>query len=112
MPAHLPFIPSEAFYTFSTALDGTQYIFDVRWNARVSSWYYDLKDEDGDIIRAGNRIALGSSAVQRSADVRAPRGLILPFDTSEQFLEATYEDIGVRVQVYYFTEAEMLEITA
>jgi len=112
MPSVIPFIPSEAFYTFSTSIDEVQYIFDVRWNSRAGHWYYDLKDENGDVIRSGMRVALGAFPLHRSVDARAPTGALMAVDTTGQDLEATYDDMGVRVLMVYYTLAEIQEFLA
>ncbi len=110
MATILPFIPSEPFYSFSTSLDGTQYIFDVRWNGRAEQWFYDLKDEDGVAIRSGIRVALWSFSNRRIVDARAPTGLIMPAGPLDDFTEPTFDSLGVKVLVYYYTAAEVLAL--
>lgn len=107
MPQLIPLIPSEAFYSFSTTLDGVDYQFDVRWNARDAAWYFDILTVDQVMIRAGNKIALGSSPGGRSASENFPEGLFLVLDTSGAGIDASYEDLGTRVQMYFYTAAEI-----
>ncbi len=106
MPQRIPLVPSEAFYSFSTTLDDTDYVFDVRWNTRDAAWYFDLLTIDGVMIRAGNKIVLGSSPGGLSADASWP-GLFIVTDTSGKGVDATYEDMGVRVQMHFYTFEEI-----
>jgi hypothetical protein len=107
MPQQLPLEPSNAHYSFSTTLDGTEYLFDVRWNGRDGAWYFDLLDADEDMIRAGNKVTLGSSPGVRSSDSRFPAGAFLTLDASGAGVEATYEDIGTRVLLLYYSPEEL-----
>lgn len=112
MPQILPFKPNIPFYRFTTTLDGIQFIFDVHWNGREEAWYFDIIDDEGEVIRAGNKIALGSFPTIKSQDARKPPGLFFPVDTTGDYIEATYQDIGVRVQVYYYTAQELVDLGA
>jgi len=107
MSTQLPFIPSEFNFRVNTVLEGTEFIFDVRWNGRDSAWYMDLLDVDGDLIRAGMKIALGSPMGIRVADARFPDGLFSPSDLSNSGVDAGFDDLGVRVVVFFFTNAEL-----
>ena len=108
MPKLIPLIPLEGFYRFSTTLESVDYIFDVRWNDRDSAWYFDLLDADENMIRAGCKIILGASPGRRSAHADFPSGAFVVEDTSGEGVEATYEDLGVRVVMRYYTAAEVL----
>lgn len=107
MPQQIPLIPSEPFYSFTTTLDGTDYQFDVRWNARDGAWYFDLLTVEDEMIRAGNKIVLGASPGGLSADAEFPAGLFLVLDTSGDGRDATFDDMGTRVLMYFYTDAEI-----
>ena len=107
MPIQIPLIPEEFFYRVSTVLDERDYIFDVRWNARDSGWYFDLYDADGDLIRAGIKIMMSAFLGARSADPRYPAGTFIASDLSNEGRDATYLDLGVRVVVLFYTVEEL-----
>lgn len=110
MPQILPFEPSEAFYRFTTTLEDTDYIFDVRWNDRDAAWYFDVLRLDETVVRAGNKIVLGAFPGRRSSDADFPPGVFMVVDTSGSDVDATYDDIGVRVFVHYYTQAEFTSL--
>ena len=108
MPTQIPLIGEEFNYSVSTILDDTEYIFNVRWNGRDESWYFDLSDSEGGIIRAGLKILLGAFPGRRSVDPRFPNGAFVVSDLSNEGVDATYYDLGTRVVMHYFTAAELL----
>lgn len=109
MPLQIPFVPSIPSYRFSTTIDGTQYIFDVRWNARAEAWYFDLLDEAEDPIRHGIKVVLGAMLGGTSADERFPRGAFFACDMAGEGRDAGFDDLGSRIQVYFFLESELEE---
>ena len=113
MPKLLPFIPSESFYQFATTLEETEYIFDVRWNERDSAWYFDLTDISGEAILHGAKLVQGANLLRRYRwDPRCPQGVLLLLDSAKTNIDAGYDDIGTRVQAFYFSAAEVEEINA
>ena len=107
MPVQIPFIPEEFNYSVSTVLDDTEFTFDVYWNGRDEAWYFDLSDADG-IIRSGIKIMLGSFLGRRSVDPRYPNGTLVASDLSNEGVDATFQDIGVRVVVFFYSADEIL----
>jgi hypothetical protein len=107
MALRIPLVASESFYSFSTQLLGITYLFEVKWNGRHGMWYFDLLDADEDLISANNAVALGSSPVRKSTDPRRPRGLFFVRDLSSTGVDASYDDIGVRVVLEFYTFAEI-----
>lgn len=110
MPQIIPLEPSEAFYRFSTTLEDTDYIFNVRWNGRDAAWYFDLFTIDDVLIAGGNKIVLGAYPGARSASADMPPGVFIVSDTSDAGLDATYEDLGVRVVMHYYTVEEFIAL--
>jgi hypothetical protein len=106
MPQRIPLEPSEALYRFSTTLENVDYIFDVHWNARDAAWYFDLLDIDENMIRAGNKIVLGALPGRRSSSASFPPGVFVVLDTSGSGVDASYEDLGVRIVMHYYTQEE------
>lgn len=102
----LPFIPSVPSYRVSTTLSGVVYIFDVRWNTRDEAWYFDLLTEDETVIRHGIKIVLGTILAGR-VSTRLPRGAFIAADLSGFGRDAGLDDLGSRVNVYFYTLEEI-----
>jgi hypothetical protein len=112
MAQQLPLVPAIANYDFATVLGGTTYVFNVYWNARDAAWYLDLLAEDETPIRHGVKILLGSPLGRRSASPLFPAGVLLASDLSGENLDATFDDLGTRVVVYFFTADELAALVA
>lgn len=106
MPIQLQLEPSQAFYSFSTTLDGLDYLLNVRWNTRDAAWYFDLLTAEGESIRSGIKIVLGTFPGRRSASDLFPDGVFIVEDTARTSTDATFDDLGVRVLMYFYTSAE------
>jgi len=107
MPQLLPLIPSVPSYRVATTLAGTQYVLDVRWNGRAAAWYMDLLQEDTTPIALGIKIVLGRFIGIRVTDPAFPPGIIMASDLSGAGIDATLDDIGTRVAVYFYTLEEI-----
>lgn len=106
----LPLVPSLPSYRFGTLLEDVQLTFDVRWNGRAGSWYLDISDADGDLIRAGIRVVLGVELGGHVADVRMPPGALFAIDLSGAGREAGLDDLGARVVVVYLSSDDLAAI--
>ena len=107
MPVQLPLDSVDPFYRVGITLNDTPYLFDVHWNGRDGAWYFDLLDVTEDPIRCGIKIVLGIPLGFRSTDPRFPPGALYAEDLSGQGTDATIDDLGSRVVVYYYTIAEL-----
>lgn len=87
-------------------LDGTAYVFDVRWNTRAAQWAVDISEEDGTMVVRGAVIALGAILGRTSTHLLLRSGIIVARDTSRENVEPTLDDLGTRVQIYFFTRDE------
>lgn len=109
----IPLSPSIGHYQFSTQIMGEDYTFEVRWNARDAAWYFDLFDAAGRVIRRGFKIALGAYIGRL---VRHPLflrdGMFFAYDASQQHREATFDDIGSRVILYFMPHAVQAHMRA
>lgn len=103
----LPFVPSEPFYQFATVIEDQNYVFDVRWNGRDSAWYFDVQTETNEVIRRGIKVVLGAYLGRVSTHALFENGAIVALDTSRKQVDATFDDIGVRVFVLYLTALEL-----
>lgn len=98
------FAPS---YQVATEILGVTYLFDVRWNSRAESWFVSIADENEDPIVSGIRLTLDAPLGRRCQDPRFPAGRIFASDLSGGGREATLDDLGTRVIVYFGTFAEL-----
>lgn len=113
MAVELPLIPSEPFYTFGVDLEDTSYLIEMRWNGRdvPGAWYMSIMEEDGTPIRMGIKVVLGTFLGRRSVNAKFPPGLLVAIDLTGKGQDATLDDLGTRVVVYYYTAAEILTAT-
>lgn len=111
MPVELPLIPSEPNYTFGVDLDEVTYLVEMRWNGRDNAWYMNFFEEDETPIRTGIKMVLGTFLGRRSVSPKFPSGLLVAVDLTGEGKDATLDDLGTRVVVYYYTREEILTAT-
>lgn len=107
MPVLVPLEQSNPDYEFLTSIENVTYLFRVRWNARAAAWYMDLMTEDGTSIRMGMKIVLGAMFGVRSPSALFPAGVFMASDMSQQNLDAGLDDMGTRIQVFFYTLDEV-----
>lgn len=98
----LPFIASNGNYQFETYIGDKPYVFDVRWNERDEAWYFDLSENDGRAIASGLKIVVGTHIGRTSRHELFSRGVFVAVDTEGNHRDATYDDLGTRVEVRYY----------
>lgn len=103
----LPFVPSVPYSEFTTTLENETYVFRQRWNERDQAWYFDVSVENGDVVRQGVKVVLGTYLGRASNVGIFAQGAIIALDMTKQARDATYDDIGERVQVRYYTALEL-----
>lgn len=96
--------------TFRCQLDGTQYVFDARWNERGAFWAFDLTENPSQtLLVAGVPLLLGQ-------DVLAPYALgiggFIMADLANSNTEAGPDDLGDRVVAVFFTPDELSLLAA
>ncbi len=112
MPTIIPFEPSNARYRFGTSLGSFHVWFDVHYNSRDRAWYFDLRDDTDDaVIIAGVKVVLGVNFGRRSAHPLFKSNLLRAIDTTRSGRDATFDDLGTRVQVLHYTLDELLGVT-
>jgi hypothetical protein len=104
--AQLPLIPSVPFYRVSTTLDDDVFLLDLKWNTRDAAWYMTILTPDEDVIVAEVKIVLGTLLGARSTDPRMPAGILQVCDLAGTGVDATLDDLGERVVIYYTPIAE------
>lgn len=109
MPVQLPLEPSVPNYRVGCAIGGRQFIFDVRWNTRSEAWYVDILLEDETPLAHGLKIVLGANLGRRIVDTSRFLGMLSVVDTSGEGRDAGLDDLGTRVQVWFFGLEELQE---
>lgn len=99
-------------FEFSTTFDGVTFDLDCRWNEREQAWYFDLLTEDGTPIVRGVKIVLGVMLGGRTgvSNPLFPAGALMAFDLSDEGREATLDDLGTRVVVYFVPTEQLQEL--
>lgn len=109
MAARLPLRPSIGQYEFTTVLGGLPFLIGVRWNARAAKWIMDIYTVTREPIRVGIAIVLGAWLGRRCVDERFPPGIMIASDTTGEDVDATFDDLGTRVVVDFYTFDEYEE---
>lgn len=104
----LPFIPSVAAYEFSVEIDGVAYTFVVRWNSRAAAWYFDVLEADGTPIARGLKVVLGCYIGGGRTHDLFRLGAIVAVDTAQEGRDATFDDLGTRVEVRHLPMHELI----
>lgn len=116
MPVDIPLVPSVPWYDLEVPIadaDGTveTFVFEVQWNFRDSSWYFQLRQDDGVILVSSVRIVLGTYLGSRSRAKFFRRGVLVAIDTANppgRTVEAGFDDIGTRVVLRRFSVYEVM----
>lgn len=103
----LPLIPTVPNYRVATQLGDDIFILDVRWNTRDEAWYLDILTDDETMVRAGIKIVLGSLLGGRVRSAAFPKGILQAVDLTGAGAEATLDDLGTRVAVYFTPNADL-----
>jgi hypothetical protein len=106
----IPLIPSDTNYRLGTNLGGSRYLFDVKWNSRDESFYMDIREEDERPILLGVRLVLGLNIGRNSANAFFSKHLLHLSDSSGEGREATFDDLGARVQLLHLAISEILTL--
>lgn len=107
MSVTLPLRSDLPHYTFQVELDGASYEFEIRWNDMAAGWIMSIFTSDSQPIVTGLRLVVDWSLAGRYADARLPPGKLIAQDTSGAHADPTRDDLGSRVILLYFSEAEV-----
>lgn len=112
MPTILPIEQGDADQAWTTDLAGGIYLVRLRWNQREAAWYLDVleRDERTPIVQ-GVKVVLGAMLGRRAPHALFRDGALIARDTSGAGREATLEDLGARVELWYFTRYELVAET-
>ncbi len=113
MPKILPLRPSVGSYDFTCALGAADveqtFVWRVRWNGRDKAWFLSVLDSGLVPIISNMKIVLGVYLGRQSVHPLFTKGVLLCRPTNKDRRDPTFDDLGVRVQVVYFTFAEMIQ---
>lgn len=105
MILELPFT-SDSAQTFVTQLGDNKYQVDVKFNDRSGVWTFDLSDD------ATKSVLLQSIPLVLGQDLLEPYNLgigrMMAFDTTNAGKDATADDLGDRIKVYWISGDEVL----
>lgn len=107
MPVVLPLKPSIGNYEFRVVLLDAEYKFRCRWNRQTAAYYLDVWESDGTPIRYGIKIVLGTYVGRGGVHPLFRSGVFAPrIPRGEDRREPQYDDLGTRVEVWYYTNEE------
>jgi len=99
-------LSNDASQAFTTQLGSAKYDFQVVYNERSGVWMLSMYDNSTkDPILVSLPLVLGQELF---APYNLNIGRMLVVDLSNQNSEATYNDLGDRVKVYWFSDDEAL----
>jgi len=107
-----PFEPQEQepAYDYQMALDGETYRFYLQWRERQENWYLSLYDSNDILLASGIRMKLNTPLGWRLTGRKIDTGFLILLDTEGSGLPCSYDDLGFRCQLMYFSNSEFDEI--
>ncbi len=84
----------DPFYTMSTTLDGSDYLFEFRYNQREDAWYFDIGLTDGTVLVRGTKVVCNVSLLKRFADSRMPKGTLFAWPNTNSRLAPGLLELG------------------
>lgn len=98
---------SVPYFDLQVQLDDVTYTLEFRWNQRAQAWFMNVYDEAGTtLLMAGQRVVVTWPIGAYFSGVPWP-GALMFFDTvGPEYGEPGINDLGSRVQLFYFSLAE------
>jgi hypothetical protein len=109
MAEQVSLVPSVAQYELRTDLEGAEYTLKMRYADRLGVWLMDLEDENGEPIITGAWCLLNVRLLKGNTVATRPPGDLVFVSTSQDGREATFDNMGTRVELIYLTAAEVVE---
>lgn len=94
-------------YRFTIELDETVFELVFSFNQRDNHWYFDVRDVEGNTLRAGIKVVTGFPLLRLDKSIDRPRGEILAVDPTAEDLEAGLTDLGDTVRLTYVEEESL-----
>lgn len=100
--------PSVGNFKFRSILNGVEYKFRVKFNRRELAYYLDVFEISDKLVAAGLKIVLGAYIGREIRHPLFTEGvLVARIPRGDDRREAQFDDLGTRVEVWYFTKEEM-----
>jgi len=109
MPFEVPVASLNAQSTQTVALDGVVYRLVFTFSTRRLAWDMTIGQQDGTVLVAGIKLLPNIDLLNRHKNVLLPKGRLYAVDV-EEGSDATRPDknqLGTKLRILYFTEAEM-----
>lgn len=96
-----PVISDVEHYIFELPLDGVVYRFKFKYNARESTWYFNLLDLNNNILRAGVKVVNEWALLRIWAGAERPAGEIVTVNLGAVDNPPTLDQLGQDVVLTY-----------
>jgi len=105
----LPVDGNDANFDVRFDLDGAEYRLGLRFNDRDQSWFFDMFDISGTLIRSGVKLVPNFPLNRQIADEIAPPGFLLLVDTrpDDERAPPNQSELGTEVLLTYVDESEL-----
>lgn len=107
MPILVNLRPGLPNFDLQQDFEGTTYTLRVRWNVRAAAWFLDVLDEAGETYLVAGRRMAANWPTAAYVTGRAPAGALVLVDTAGLGAEATFDDLGTRHLLYYYSTEEL-----
>lgn len=108
MPTEIPISEAGTNFTQTVDLDGTEFVLAFHFNNREQRWYMTVTDLDDTPILMGRKVVADWVLLRLLVDqTLRPKGEIVSVDTTGGGLDPRIGDLGGRVKLLYFNEAEL-----
>lgn len=97
----------QPFFSIVVTLDAVSYTLQFRWNVRAAAWFVTVLDAVGVNVLLGDTRVVANFPLALYVTGRAPSGLLMAVDTSGQGLDPGLTDLGDRIDLQYFSKAEL-----
>lgn len=98
---NIPLRPDVIDYNFRIALDGSTFLFAVRYNQRADIWHLDITDSAGTLLKAGIPALNGSDLLLGIDPDKKPQGILFTFNPEDENVDAGAGDLGDSVFLLY-----------
>lgn len=98
-----------AFDTFEVILDEVVLRLFFHFNSRIDSWFMLTSDENDDVIIGDTRLVVDWPLLAHYRDLRLPPGTLILVDTEELGEDPTFDSLGTRHVLTYFTAQDLLD---
>lgn len=113
MAVSLNTTPSRVATEQRVVLEGVGYRIRLQWNARAATWMLDLSSETGEALATGVALRAGVPlTLHLRHRIGMPPGSLILVDTSDALGDPTFDDLGDRVRLLYYTAAEVDGVSA